>query len=67
MKVIRIENCTECPFYRPSMGVLVFCSKMDKLIGDYNGLPECPIPEWCPLDDEDDNEWETSSDRYHSP
>lgn len=53
MKIIVIENCTQCPFLSRTLGTTVFCEKIDdgKLIGAYNGKPECPIPNWCPLDD----------------
>lgn len=57
MKIIVIDKCNVCPWYAVTMGGHR-CrqpANENKIIDDSKddgwAMKDCPIPDWCPLDD----------------
>ena len=47
MKIIRIENCGDCPYYYLYCDNMFFCLKKKATCGIMK-----EIPDWCPLEEE---------------
>lgn len=52
MKVIKVKNCSRCPYVWDFKGDNLKCTK-ERENGGYKpiGKGKNDIPEWCPLDD----------------